>query len=155
MKVGAHSRAPYHPEQSPNPMTPPAPLNLNDFHSILFNAHILASLVLGFWSASVAIRNQSISGNFWGAVFTSAIMAAVVFVVGIIMMLQGLRPERLVTYVLYMSWLIVIMPGLFTMLRGRDDRHAAIAFSILCFFNAATSVSMFQRHIIGPWVLPS
>ncbi len=136
-------------------MNPPAPLNLNDIHSILFNAHILASLVLGFWSASVALRNQSISGNFWGAVFTSAIMAAVVLLVGVIMMLQGLRPERLTTYLLYMSWLIVIMPGLFSLLRGRDDRNAAIAFSILCFFNAATSVSMFQRNIIGPWVLPA
>jgi hypothetical protein len=50
-----------------------------------------------------------------------------------------------------MSWLVVIMPGLFTLLRGRDDRNAAIAFSILSFFNAATSVSMLQRHIVGPW----
>ncbi|MFN8527223.1 MAG: hypothetical protein U0670_01270 [Anaerolineae bacterium] len=129
-------------------------MELNDLHSILFNAHILASVILGFWSASMAIRNQSISGNFWGAVFTSAIMAAVVLVVGIIMILQGLRPERLTTYLLYMSWLIVIMPGLFSILRGRDDKSAAIAFSILCFFNAATSLSMFQRHIVGPWVLP-
>ncbi len=44
-----------------------------------------------------------------------------------------------------MSWLVIIMPGLFTLLRGRDDRNAAIAFAILCFFNATTSVSMLQR----------
>jgi hypothetical protein len=50
-----------------------------------------------------------------------------------------------------MSWLVVIMPGLFTLLRGRDDRNAAIAFSILCIFNAATSLSMIQRHVVGPW----
>jgi hypothetical protein len=51
-----------------------------------------------------------------------------------------------------MGWLVVIMPGLFTLLRGRDDRNASIAFSILSIFNAATSFSMYQRSVIGPWL---
>lgn len=125
---------------------------LNDLHAITFNAHILFSLILGIWSASLAIRTQSISGNFWGAVASITIVAAVVLVIGLIMTAQGLAPERPTTYFVYMSWLVVIMPGVFTLLRGRDDRDAAIAFSILCFFNAATSISMFQRSIIGPWM---
>lgn len=127
-------------------------MSLNDLHNILFNAHILYSVVLGVWSATVAFREQSISGNFWGAVATISILAGAVTLLGVVMTLQGLRPERIITYYLYMSWLIVIVPGLFTLLRGRDDRNAAIAFSILCFFNAATSFSMLQRNIIGPWV---
>lgn len=126
-------------------------MGLNDIHSILFNAHILYSLALGIWAAVMAIRNESISGNFWGAVATITILAAIITVVGIIMTAQGLRPERLLTYYLYMSWLVIIMPGLFTLLRGRDDRNAAIAFSILSIFNAATSLSMIQRHVVGPW----
>lgn len=127
-------------------------MTLSDFHNILFNAHILYSVALGIWSAIMALRDESISGNFWGAVATITILAASILVLGIVMTLQGLRPERIVTYYLYMSWLIVIMPGLFTLLRGRDDRNAAVAFSILCFFNAATSVSMLQRQIVGPWM---
>ncbi len=31
---------------------------------------------------------------------------------------------------------------------------AGIAFSILAFFNAATSFSMVQREVVGPWFLP-
>lgn len=127
-------------------------MSLNDLHNILFNAHILYSVALGVWSAIVAFREQSISGSFWGAVATISILAGAVTLLGVVMTLQGLRPERIITYYLYMSWLIVIVPGLFTLLRGRDDRNAAIAFSILCFFNAATSFSMLQRNIIGPWV---
>lgn len=126
-------------------------MSLNDLHNILFNAHILYSVALGVWSAIMAFREQSISGSFWGAVATISILAGVVTLLGVVMTLQGLRPERIITYYLYMSWLIVIVPGLFTLLRGRDDRNAAIAFSILCFFNAATSFSMLQRNIIGPW----
>jgi hypothetical protein len=127
-------------------------MGLNDIHSVLFNMHILYSLILGIWSAIMAARNQSISGNFWGAVFTSAILAGVVALVGLIMTLQGLRVVRTFVYFIYMSWLVIIMPGLFTMLRGRDDRSAAAAFSILSFFNAATSTSMLQRGLVGPWL---
>lgn len=124
---------------------------MNDIHNILFNMHILYSVILGVWAAAMAARNQPISGNFWGAVVTSALLAAAVLAVGLLMALQGLRPERMVTYILYMLWLIIMMPGLFSMLRGRDDRSAAIAFAILAFFNATTSLSMYQRNIIGPW----
>ncbi len=127
-------------------------MSLNDLHNILFNAHILYSLALGVWSAIMAVRNEPISGNFWGAVATITILAGTVTLIGIVMTIEGLRPERIVTYYLYMSWLVIIMPGLFTLLRGRDDRSAAIAFAILSFFNAATSFSMLQRHVVGPWV---
>jgi hypothetical membrane protein len=127
-------------------------MGLNDIHAILFNMHIFYSLILGIWAAAMAARNQSISGNFWGAVATSAILAGVVMLLGVIMAIQGLRVARTTVYFIYMSWLVVIMPGLYTMLRGRDDRSAAIAFSILSFFNAATSTSMFQRGLVGPWL---
>lgn len=130
-------------------------MNINDLHNILFNAHILFSIVMGIWAALMAARNQSISGNFWGAVATITILAASVLLIGIIMTLMGWRPARLVTYYLYVVWLVVIVPGLFTLLRGRDDRSAAIAFSILCFFNATTSFSMLQRAVIGPWFPPT
>ncbi len=125
---------------------------LNDIHAILFNMHILYSLALGIWGAVMASRNESISGNYWGAVATGTILAALVLLLGIIMSLQGLRTARTTTYYLYMAWLVIIMPGLYSILRGRDDRSAAIAFAILSFFNAATSSSMFQRGLIGPWL---
>jgi hypothetical protein len=127
---------------------------MNAIHTILFNMYVLYSAALGIWATVMAARDQPISGNFWGAVATSAILAGVTLLVGVAMTLMGMRPvsDRLVVYYLYMSWLVVIMPGLFTMLRGRDDRHAATAFALLAFFNVATSISMWQRAIVGPWV---
>ena len=127
---------------------------LSDIHSIIFNAHILFSFFLGIWAATLAATNRPISGNFWGAVATITILAVSILVIGILMAISGLRIARLTTYFLYLLWLVVIMPGLFTLLRGRDDRSAAIAFSILSFFNAATSVSMWQRGLVGPWLMP-
>lgn len=114
--------------------------------------HIFYSLALALWAAAMAGRNQSISGNYWGAVATSTILAGVVVLLGIIMTAQGLRLARTTVYFLYMAWLVIIMPGLYSMLRGRDDRSAAIAFSLLSFFNVFTSISMFQRGLITNWL---
>lgn len=129
-------------------------MTISDFHNILFNAHILYSVILGVWAALMAARDESISGNFWGAVASSAILAGIITLLGVVMTLQGLRPQRIVIYYLYMAFLVVILPGLFTLLRGRDDRNAAIAFSILSLFNATTSFSMLQRGIVSPWLIP-
>jgi hypothetical protein len=125
---------------------------LDSIHSIFFNMHILYSLILGIWGAVMAARKESISGNYWGAVAIATILAMVVLLIGVIMGAQGLRVTRATVYYLYMLWLVIIMPGLYSMLRGRDDRSAAIAFSLLSFFNSATSISMFQRGLIGPWL---
>lgn len=127
-------------------------MQLDTIHSILFNMHILYSLILGIWGAVMAARKESISGNYWGAVATAAILAAIILLIGLVMSAQGLRVTRTTVYYLYMLWLVIIMPGLYSMLRGRDDRNAAIAFSLLSFFNSATSFSMFQRGLIGPWL---
>ncbi len=127
-------------------------MTLDAIHAILFNMHIFYSLALAIWAAVMAGRNQSISGNYWGAVAVSTILASVVLLLGIIMTAQGLRLVRTTVYFLYMAWLVIIMPGLYSLLRGRDDRSAAIAFSLLSFFNMFTSISMFQRGLIGPWL---
>jgi hypothetical protein len=128
-------------------------MGLNDIHTILFNMHILFSLTLGVWGGVLALRNQPISGNYWGAVAMSTIVALVVLLLGVVMTATGLRPQRIVTYYLYMLWLVIVMPGLYSLLRGRDDRSAAVAFSLLSLFNAATSTSMIQRQVVGPWSL--
>lgn len=129
-------------------------MTLNDLSSILFNAYILFTVILGVWSLLMSARNQSISGNFWGAVATISILAAIILGCGVIMFAQGLRPDRPLIYFLYMVYLIIILPGLFTLMRGRDDRSAAMAFGLLCFFNAFTALSMLQRHVLGPWLPP-
>ena len=97
---------------------------MSSVHGILFNAHIIYSFALGIWATSMAARNESISGNFWGAVATYVILVAVTTLVSIVMALQGLQPRssRMTVYFLYMAFLLVIMPGLFSLLRGRDDR---------------------------------
>lgn len=124
-------------------------------HAVLFNMIVLYSFILGVYAAVLAARGQGLSGNFWGAVGTFALLSAVTLIVGIILILQGYTVQsggRILIYILYMLFLIVIMPGLFSFLRGRDDRNAAIAFSVLAIFNAAVAFSMADRGLTA-WII--
>lgn len=127
------------------------------FHAVLFNMQILYSIFLGVYAAVLAARQESISGNFWGAMLAYAGLNGFTLLVGILLALNGYTVAaggRTTIYFLYMAFLCVIMPGLFSLLRGRDDRNAAIAFSLLALFNASVSISMFQRGLVT-WVLPT
>lgn len=124
-----------------------------DIHGILFNMQILYSAALGVWAAVIAGRNETISGNYWGAVATFAGLVAINLLVGLLLTSQGLRPRdgRLWLYFLYMIFLLIILPGLFSLLRGRDDRTAALSFALLTFFNASMGLSLLDRGVVGPW----
>lgn len=125
-----------------------------DLHQILFNMHIMYSLALGLWAAYTAGKREAISGHYWGAVLTYALLAGVTLLVGAALLLSGLQPRsgRVVVYLLYMLWLAIIMPGLFSLMSGRDDQRAALAYALLAFFNFSTSLSMMERELVGPWV---
>jgi len=127
---------------------------MDSLHAILFNMHILYSLALGMWATATAARKQPISGHYWGAMLTYALLAGVILLVGMALLLFGQQPRsgRVVVYILYMLWLAIIMPGLFSLMRGRDDRQAALAFAVLAFFNFSTSLSMMERELVGPWI---
>ena len=126
-------------------------MGAGDFHGILFTMHLLYSAALGLWAAVLAGRDEPLGGNYWGAVIISALLAGVALLLGLAMLAAGLRPPRPTTYLLYMLWLVVMMPGTYSLLHGREDRSAAIAYAILGGFNASVGVSMLQRGLVGPW----
>jgi hypothetical protein len=126
---------------------------MDALHTILFNMHILYALILGVYGAVLASRNEGLSGNFFGAMAVYTGLAGLTLIIGVLLALQGYTMERSTIYFLYMLFLVIIMPGLFSLLRGRDDRNAAIAFTVLALFNASVSISMFQRGLVA-WIHP-
>jgi hypothetical protein len=119
-------------------------------HEVLFTMQALYSFVLGVYAAWLGARDEQLSGNYWGSVAIYVILNVIVFAVGLTLLFTGHTIEsgdRIGIYILYMLFLIVIMPGLFSILRGRDDRSAAIYFGVIAMFNAAVSYSMLARGL--------
>ena len=127
-------------------------------HDFLFSWQMIYSFVLGIYATVLAARNQGLSGNFWGAVAIYPILNILVLVIGVFLWLRGYTiadaEHRVMIYFLYMLFLIVIMPGMFSMLRGRDDPKAVWYFVALALFNASVSFSM-QGRGLASWVMLS
>ncbi|GAB4571189.1 MAG: hypothetical protein Kow0077_07220 [Anaerolineae bacterium] len=119
-------------------------------HQILNNAYILFSFLLGGWCILKLIRNETLDGQFWGAVAANTILALSILLWTVVMVLTGIRPHRMVTYFLYALYFVVVLPGTFSLLRGRDDRLAVIIFGIVTIFSAAAATRV--PLLVQPWV---
>ena len=118
--------------------------------SIINNAYILFCFILGLWAGVQFVRNQGLGGQFWGAMWTCAALAVIGLLLWLIRSLRGedLRP----VYVLYELYFIIVLPGTFALLRGRDDRVAAGIFCFVAIFTALSAISAADptRHVIAP-----
>src|SRR5258708_15131377 len=96
---------------------------------ILNNAYILFCFALGIWAGVEAVRNQALGGQFWGAMWTCAGLAAAGLLVWLGRALSGgdLRP----VYLLYELYFVIVFPGTFALFRCRDARTAAAIFSFI------------------------
>ncbi len=118
--------------------------------SIINNAYILFCFFLGIWGGIQFLRNQGLGGQFWGAMWTCAALA----VIGLLLwLIRSVRGEDLRSvYVLYELYFIIVLPGTFALLRGRDDRVAAGIFCFVAIFTALSAISAADptRHVIAP-----
>jgi hypothetical protein len=124
-------------------------------HTILFNMQMLYSFGIGLYAAWLGAKETPLSGNFWGTIAVYAILNSVILVIGAVLLLAGYHiqsGDRSFIYILYMLFLIVILPGIFAIMQGRDDKRAAILFGVVAMFNAAVSFSMMGRGL-ATWVL--
>lgn len=112
---------------------------LDALSEIVTNAYVLFSFALGAWAGYIAFRGGRLSGNFWGAIWTAAGLALAGLVLWVLRSLSG-EPLRWV-YPLYMLYFIVVYPGTFSLMRGRDDRTAALIFSGVAIFSALAAIS--------------
>lgn len=106
---------------------------------ILNTAYTLFCFILGFWAGSAYLRGKSLTGEYWGAVWVCAGLAVAGLVVWLLRTLSGEQLRWV--YLLYSLYFIIVLPGTFAILRGRDDRVAAGIFAVVAIFSAFSSIS--------------
>jgi hypothetical protein len=127
-------------------------MDLATLSSIFANAYIMYCAALGGWAGLLALRNQPLSGAFFGASWLASGLALISLIVGI-MRAIGVEQFRAVFW-LYEIYFIIVMPGLFALLKGRDDRQAAWTFAGVAIFTALASISTIQRNVtLNPLLL--
>jgi hypothetical protein len=118
--------------------------------TIINTAYILYCFALGIWAGFIAVRGGTLGGQFWGAMWMSSILAIVSLLLWLGRSLSGEQLRSV--YLLYILFFIIVLPGTFALLRGRDDRVAAGIFSAIAIFAALSAISAADptRHVIAP-----
>ncbi|CAG1013123.1 MAG: hypothetical protein IAE83_16405 [Anaerolinea sp.] len=106
---------------------------------ILINAYILFSFALGAWAGVIAFRGERLSGSYFGAAFTCTGLAVICLIAWLLRTTAGEQLRWV--YGLYIAYFIVVYPGTFALLRGRDDRLAAWIFAGVAIFTAFSAIS--------------
>ncbi len=121
-------------------------------HVILTNTYTLFTLALGLWALFFAFRNRNLDGSYWGALAIQSLLAVVIFAITVLLTLGGNPPRRWV-YWLYIIYFMIVLPSTYALLRGRDDRTAALIFAGVCIFtflaNGIRAESVFTTALTG------
>ncbi len=112
---------------------------LDTLSAILSNAYILFCLALGLWAGLNALRGDGLSGNFWGAMWSGTLLGVAGLLVWLLRTLAG--EDLRWVYFLYSLFFVLVLPGTFSLLRGRDDRTAATIFAGVAIFAALAAIS--------------
>ncbi|MBX3062903.1 MAG: hypothetical protein U0528_13280 [Anaerolineae bacterium] len=120
--------------------------DLAPISAIINSTYVLYCFALGIWAGILYLRDLPLSGNFWGAMWLAPVLPAIELLLGIIRAVGG--AEYRTVFWLYQIYFIIVLPGTFALLRGRDDRQAAAIFAGIAIFSALAAISTAQRNVI-------
>ncbi len=108
-------------------------MSLPFIHSRLALTVILYAFVMGAWAALNFFRGKGIGSNYWGALVIGEIMLLVQGVLGLIMVIMGLRPADLLHF-LYGVLVAFSWPGVYIYTNARQGRAEAGIYGVVSFF---------------------
>jgi hypothetical protein len=108
-------------------------MTLTQIHGQLATSIMLFAGLGTIWGVVAYIRGKGMEGNFWGILAVGELLFISQIVIGIILWLNDARPGRGV-HMLYGVVTALAIPAYYTISKGRDDRTATLAYTLICIF---------------------
>jgi len=108
-------------------------MNLSEIHGRLAISIMLFAGLATIWGLVSYIRGKGMGGQFWGILAIGEFLFILQIVFGIVLWLGGARPVRDV-HLIYGAVTVLAIPGYFAISKGRDDRTATLAYTLICIF---------------------
>lgn len=112
---------------------------VGELHRILSLSSVLFLGFLGVWGLIQAIRTKGINGSYMGALVIGEMLIAFQAILGLILVLGGERPGRIVHFI-YGVFAVVALPGLFAYLKGDDSNQSQWYYAIATLFLAGVAI---------------
>ena len=85
--------------------------------------------LVGLWGLVRAIRKLNVNGSYLGALVIAEVLFVIQAILGAILLLDGARPGRTV-HLIYGTFALVALPGLFAYMKGDDSNQAQWYYAI-------------------------
>lgn len=108
-------------------------MTLVEIHNRLANTALLFTLIVALWALFNYVRREGLSPSYWGTLVVGEGLLVAQGLIGLVMVLQGLRPPRLV-HVLYGITVLLVWPGVYTYTRGQATRREALVYGVATLF---------------------
>jgi hypothetical protein len=114
-------------------------MSLVQIHIGLARAAVIFSLMIGVYGFWRYFRKEGVSQDYWGVLAAGELLYLAQAVVGVVMLVMGLRPSRWAHF-LYGILSIITLPGAFAFMRGRDGRREVLIYALIGLFMAGVSL---------------
>ncbi len=108
-------------------------------HSRLALTVILFAFTMGAWAAFLFFRGKGIDSSYWGALVIGEFLMLAQGVIGLVMVVTGLRPADLLHF-LYGFLVALTWPGTYVYTNARQARAEAGIYAIVSFFIFGLSI---------------
>jgi len=112
---------------------------VGELHRIISLSTVLFLGVLGAWGLIRAIRSKGVEGSYMGALVSGELLIAFQAILGLVLVLGGERPGRIVHFI-YGVFALVALPGLFAYLKGDDSNQSQWYYAIATLFLAGVAI---------------
>ena len=105
----------------------------------VLHARLLVTILLFFGTLSIwgffsYLRGQSISGSYKGALAIGELLMLAQALIGVALWIAGREAYRQAIHVLYGIVAVIMLPGTFAYVRGRDSRWEQLIYAVVCLF---------------------
>ncbi len=108
-------------------------MTLPALHGIIANSFMYFAALIAAWALLMLLRGQEAGGSFWGAVVVGEALAVIQALIGIIMVVQGLMPARMIHF-LYGVVTVLTWPAVFAFTRGGTSRRDTLFWFLVSAF---------------------
>ncbi len=121
---------------------------LTEAHRTLSTMTIIYSVIVGVWGLANALRRMPPDGNYNGALALGVGLFVLEGLIGVALVLLGLRPARLIHF-LYGVTIMVTIPGIFAFTRGRNTSRESLLYGIGMLFIAGLAERATDTALVG------
>ena len=106
---------------------------------VVLHARLVVTIVLflgalALWGVFNYLRGQGVSGSYNGALVIGELLMIAECLIGVALLVAGRQPARPGIHILYGVVAIIMLPGAFAYVRGRDSRFEQLVYALVCLF---------------------